>query len=163
MKPDKLLPGLLVVTSVKYSNGELCARIERYHYSDGDVEVKAWEVLRTLQRRPLTCKYPEDLTWLRTDNYYVDGDIEVRIQFGEFKKLYPPAHGRRGNLLLQKRRQRRRDQRRSGDLHDPFICEGCGEAIDPEVCWCGINILDHPSNDPCPRIPMGCNCCRDML
>lgn len=160
MKPNKLYPGLLVVTMVKYSNGEHRARIERYHYSDGDIEVKAYQIQSDGQWSLLACKYPEDLKWLKDDGYYVDGDIEIRIQFGRFDKLYLPTQGRCGNLLIQKRRQRRLNKRQRRNLHDPFTCEGCGQPIDPETCWCGIPIIEHVGIEGCSGTPMGCECVR---
>lgn len=45
---------------------------------------------------------------------------------------------------------------------DPYahcvICQGCGQLIDPETCWCGEEITHWPEGH-LPR-PMGCDCGR---
>lgn len=38
-------------------------------------------------------------------------------------------------------------------------CNGCGEMIDSDVCWCG-QLIDH-GYDNHTAIPMGCNCYRN--
>jgi hypothetical protein len=40
-------------------------------------------------------------------------------------------------------------------------CKGCGEMVEPDICWCGQSI-DH-GYDNHPAIPMGCNCYRDSI
>lgn len=39
-------------------------------------------------------------------------------------------------------------------------CNGCGEMIDPDVCWCGESINHGHGNHSIA--PMGCNCYRDL-
>ena len=39
-------------------------------------------------------------------------------------------------------------------------CPGCGNSIDPEVCWCGDYIKDHSISSGHSPIPMGCDCGR---
>lgn len=45
-------------------------------------------------------------------------------------------------------------------MSDPTIrCEDCGEAIDPDTCWCGSPMEEH-GDDHAP-LEMGCECRRD--
>lgn len=37
------------------------------------------------------------------------------------------------------------------------ICEGCGNEIDPDVCWCG-DFIDHVWDGAHYGVPMGCTC-----
>lgn len=41
-------------------------------------------------------------------------------------------------------------------------CRGCGSAIDPNTCWCGVAMVDHRPLDGCPCIPFGCDCHRTI-
>jgi len=42
------------------------------------------------------------------------------------------------------------------------VCRGCGEEIDPGVCWCGMQPDAHnPWYDGHSPVPMGCQCGRD--
>lgn len=38
-------------------------------------------------------------------------------------------------------------------------CNGCGEMVDPDICWCGQSINHGYDNHV--AVPMGCNCYRD--
>lgn len=39
------------------------------------------------------------------------------------------------------------------------VCRGCGEEIDPSVCWCGSEPEKHsPWHDSHVPVPMGCLC-----
>ena len=37
------------------------------------------------------------------------------------------------------------------------ICKGCGQVIDPLVCWCGTPFVDHTYEEHL-FVPMRCNC-----
>jgi len=39
-------------------------------------------------------------------------------------------------------------------------CSGCGNAIDPECCWCGDAPASHRWDDSHGFVPMGCDCSR---
>lgn len=39
-------------------------------------------------------------------------------------------------------------------------CPGCGNEIDPEVCWCGDYIKEHGCSSGHSAVPMGCDCHR---
>jgi hypothetical protein len=39
-------------------------------------------------------------------------------------------------------------------------CEGCGNEIDPDWCWCGDAIKGHGHTSNHGPIPMGCDCGR---
>lgn len=39
-------------------------------------------------------------------------------------------------------------------------CEGCGNEIDPDWCWCGDSIKGHGHTNNHGPIPMGCDCGR---
>lgn len=43
---------------------------------------------------------------------------------------------------------------------DEDICPGCGNKIDPEVCWCGAYVKEHGYSDNHAPVPMGCDCAR---
>ena len=45
----------------------------------------------------------------------------------------------------------------------PTVCDGCGNAIDPELCGCGQLIAEHrwTGGDGHSPIPVGCVCFRD--
>lgn len=39
------------------------------------------------------------------------------------------------------------------------VCHGCGNQIDPDVCWCGDEIKEHnPYRAGHNPVPMGCTC-----
>lgn len=40
-------------------------------------------------------------------------------------------------------------------------CEGCGQEIDPNVCYCGDEIKEGRGHDSHYSVPMGCVCWRD--
>lgn len=42
-----------------------------------------------------------------------------------------------------------------------YICPGCHEECDPEMCWCGDYRKGHSGYDGHPFVPMGCNCIRN--
>lgn len=37
-------------------------------------------------------------------------------------------------------------------------CKHCGWDIDPETCWCGSGLVDHPYHMGHTFVPMGCTC-----
>jgi hypothetical protein len=37
-------------------------------------------------------------------------------------------------------------------------CDGCGNEVDKDVCWCGELMRDHSAFDNHPQIEMGCTC-----
>jgi hypothetical protein len=44
---------------------------------------------------------------------------------------------------------------------DPHLkCDGCGEMIDPDTCWCGQPKNRHMLENH-DYVPMGCDCYRD--
>lgn len=40
------------------------------------------------------------------------------------------------------------------------ICHGCGNEIDPDVCWCGILMKYHYTCSDHSPVPLGCDCGR---
>ena len=40
---------------------------------------------------------------------------------------------------------------------DEYICSGCKNCIDPDVCWCGED-LDRGYHEDHIGIPNGCRC-----
>lgn len=44
------------------------------------------------------------------------------------------------------------------DSHKFLTCPECGKEIDPETCWCGIEIDKHTMGDGHSPVPMGCEC-----
>lgn len=145
VKPGMLSPGRTVTTSLVYSNGEFRVGVERVHHSDGTVEVKAWQYVADGQRVPLACKTLNDIKWLETDGYYVDGDITIHVAFG--------------GLFKRHRRPSRRVTILGGGLEFRVdICPKCEARIDPEVCYCGTPINEHSGLDGHTAVPMGCEC-----
>lgn len=41
-------------------------------------------------------------------------------------------------------------------------CKGCGNEIDPDVCWCGDLINSHSGYEGHLAIPIGCDCGREI-
>ena len=41
------------------------------------------------------------------------------------------------------------------------VCPGCGNGIDPNVCWCGDFYSQHNAYSGHNFVPMGCDCGRD--
>lgn len=55
------------------------------------------------------------------------------------------------------------EQRSEDTRFDPAAiphCEGCGNEIDPEYCWCGDAIKGHSWSTGHGPVPMGCVCGR---
>ena len=38
------------------------------------------------------------------------------------------------------------------------VCRGCGEEIDPDVCWCGDEMGKHTGYEGHSPVPLGCEC-----
>lgn len=42
-----------------------------------------------------------------------------------------------------------------------FLCDGCGQMVDPDVCYCGIGRQFHGAVEQDHKfVPMGCGCAR---
>lgn len=49
------------------------------------------------------------------------------------------------------------------DEREQPICPGCGNEIDPDVCWCGDLMKSHGPSCGHTPVPMGCDCLRCKL
>lgn len=54
-----------------------------------------------------------------------------------------------------------RATRQALDAAEGPHCNGCGNAVDDDVCWCGDYIKSHGQGDGHTPVRMGCDCSRD--
>lgn len=91
------------------------------------------------------------------------GDQSSRDQ----SEIHNPGQGCGSSATSSRDRQRLEADRLASERPDSqagharvLVCPGCGNEIDPDVCWCGSEQAYHCSDLGHSFVPMGCDCGR---